>query len=176
MTVKQGRIRRIIKKTIILSIIAVVLGIMCYLASSHDKIPDHGNLHLIYTLASVGLSVVVILYIALKIRFFHDLFAKEFTGTIISVKREIIRSYRANLNMDDLVLIIQLDNSDKKIKLRLPGNKVGRNVYFEGDRIHRLKGTRYPINLTREVQQHICPICGRDSCYGDECPDCGVKY
>ena len=176
MTVNQGRRRRIIKKSIGLSIIAAILGFMCYLASSHDKIPDQGNMHLIYTLASVGLSLVLLLYIALKLRFFHDLFAKEFTGTILSVKRDIIRTHRALMNMDELVLVIQLDESNKKRKLRLPGYKVGRNVYFEGDRVHRLKGTRYPINLTREEEQHICPICGRDSCYGDECPDCGVKY
>ena len=176
MTVNQGRRRRIIKKSIVLSIIAAILGILCFLASSHDRIPDHGNLHLIYTLASVILSVFLILYIALKLRFFHDIFAKEFTGTVLTVKREIIRSHRAMLSMDDVVLIVKLDGTEKKIKLRLPGNKVGKNVYFAGDRVHRLKGTRFPINLTREVQQHICPICGRDSCYGDECPDCGVKY
>lgn len=176
MTVNQGRRHRIIKKSIILLILAATLGSMCFFASSHDKIPDHGNMHLIYTLASVGLSVALLLYIALKIRFFHDIFAKEWTGTIISLKRDIIRTHRALMNMDELVMVVQLDNCEKKVKLRLPGNKVGRNVYFEGDRVHRLKGTRYPINLTREVEQHICPICGRDSCYDDECPDCGVKY
>ena len=176
MTVKQGRRRRIIKKTIVLTCLALVLGALCYFASSHDKVPDYNNAHLIYTLASVGLSFVLLVYVAWRIRIFHDLFAKEWTGTVLSVKREIIRSYRANMSMDDLVMVIQLDHTEKKIKLRLPGHKVGKNVYFAGDRVHRLKGTRYPINLTREVEQHICPICGRDSCYGDECPDCGIKY
>ncbi len=176
MTVKQGVRRRIIKKSIILLCIAAILALLCYLASGHDRIPDHNHAHLIYTLASIGLSLIVLLFIAIKIRLFHDVFGKEWTGTVLKTKREIVRSYRANLNMDDLVMIIKLDNSDKKVKLRLPGNKVGRNVYFVGDRVHRLKGTRYPINLTREEAQHICPICGRDSCYDDECPDCDVKY
>lgn len=176
MTVKQGIRKKLLKKSMILLCIAIILGVLCYLASSHDNMPDYNNIHLIYTLASVGLSVVILIYIAYKMRVFHLLFAKELTGTIISVRRDIIRSYRVYMGMDEVVLRIQLDNSQKKVKLRLPGNKVGNNVYFVGDRVHRLKGTRYPINLTREVQQHICPICGRDSCYGDECPDCNISY
>lgn len=176
MTVKQGLKRIIIKKTIILLCIAVFLGFLCYLANTHDKIPDYNNAHLIYTVVSVGLSLSALAFIAYKMRYFHDIFGKEWTGTIVSVKREIIRSYRANMSMDDLVLKIKLDNSDKIIKLRLPGHKVGKNVYFEGDRIHRIKGTRYPINLTREEAQHICPICGHDSCIEDTCPNCKIKY
>lgn len=176
MTVKQGVRRRIIKKTIILLCIAAILALLCYVTNGHDRLPDYNNMHLIYTLASAGLSFAVLIFIAYKMRLFHDLFTKELTGTVLITRREIVRSYRAFMSMDDLVLIIQPDNRKKKIKLRLPGNKVGNNVYLEGDRIHRLKGTRYPINLTREAEQHICPICGRDSCYGDECPDCNVKY
>jgi hypothetical protein len=138
--------------------------------------PDYNNKHLLYTLASVGISIALLIYIAWKIRYFHDIFAKEWTGTIISVEREITRSHRAILCMDDLVIIVQLDGKKRKAKVRLPGAKVGRNVYFTGDRVHRLKGTRYPINLTRETEQHICPICGRDSCLEDACPDCRIKY
>lgn len=176
MTVKQGVRRRIIKKTVILLCIAAFLGVLCYFASSHKKLPNYNDAHLIYTLASVGLSIVALVFIAIKIGYFHDIFAKEWTGTILSVRRDIIHSYRAYMNMDELVMVIKLDNSEKKVKLRLPGYKVGRNVYFTGDKVHRLKGTRFPINLTREVEQHICPLCGRDSCYGDECPDCNVQY
>ncbi|MBQ8408701.1 MAG: hypothetical protein IJY39_07530 [Clostridia bacterium] len=176
MTVKQGVRRKIFQKTVILFCIAAVLGVLCYLASAHNNMPDYNNMHMIYTLASVGLSIAILIYIAFKMRLFHLIFAKEWTGTIIAVRRDIIHSYRAYMGMDEVVLRIQLDNSKKKVKLRLPGNKVGNNVYFVGDRVHRLKGTRYPINLTREAQQHICPICGRDSCYGDECPDCNVQY
>lgn len=176
MTVKQGVRRRIFKKTVILACIAVALGLMCYFTSGHEGRTDYNNKHLIYTIASIGLSFLLLIFIALRMRYFHDLFAKEWTGTIIKVRRDIIRSYRTYMGMDELVMVVQLDNSKKKVKLRLPGNKVGKNVYFVGDRVHRLKGTRFPINLTREVDQHICPICGRDSCYGDECPDCNVKY
>lgn len=176
MTVKQGLRRIILKKTIVLLCLAAVLGVLCYLSSSHTQTPGYDNMHVIYTMASVGISLAILVFVAWKIRFFHNIFAREWTGTVLSVKREIIRSYRANMNMDDLVMVIQLEGKKRKIKVRLPGNKVGRNVYFVGDKVHRIKGTRFPINLTREEAQHICPICGRDSCYGDECPDCRIKY
>lgn len=176
MTVKQRLRRKILYKSFILIIIAVVLGALCYYSSSHESMPDYDNAHLLYTLASVGLSLGILVFIAWKIRYFHDIFARELTGTILSLKRETVRSYRANMNMDDLVMVIRLDKNGRNVRLRLPADKVGRNVYFVGDKVHRLKGTRYPINLTREAKQHICPICGRDSCYGDECPDCRIKY
>ena len=134
---------------------------------------DYHGIRLTYTLASAVLSLLIWLFIAWKIHYFHNLFAKEFTGTVLSTKREYIRHYR--LAMDDLVMVIKLDKSGKKVKLRLPYGKVGK-VYYNGDQVHRLKGTRFPINLTREVEQHICPICGFNSCYGDECPECRVKY
>ena len=177
MTVKQRLRLKIFYKTIILLVIAVILGALCYCPNSHERIPDHGNSHIIYTFASIGISVGILAFIAWKIRYFHDIFAREWTGTVISAEREFIRTYRArmNLGMDDLVMVIRLDKSGRKVKLRLPYQKVGR-VYCVGDRVHRLKGTRYPINLTREVEQHICPICARNSCYDDYCPDCGVKY
>ena len=176
MTVDQGRKRIIIKKTIVLLCIAAVLGVLCYIASSHDKLPNFDNAHIIYTLVSVGLSVSILVFIACKMRYFHDIFGKELTGTVIECEREIVRSYRANMSMDDLVLKIKPDDSDNTIKIRLPGHKVGKNVYFVGDKIHRLKGTRYPINLTREKEQHICPLCAHNSCLDDECPNCKIKY
>lgn len=176
MTVKQGLRRIIIKKTIFLICIAAIFGFLCYFSGNHKGLPEYGNAHLMYSLATIALSLILLIVIAVKIRYFHNLFSKELTGTIVSVKREVIRTRRALMNMDDVVLVVQADGKKRKVKLRLPGNKVGNNVYFVGDSIHRLKGTRFPINLTREEHQHICPICGRDSCYGDECPDCGVKY
>lgn len=175
MTVKQGLRRIIIKKTLVLIVIAIALVAMCYYASSHKNIPDYDNAHIMYTLVSIGISLLIFFFTAWKMRYFHDIFTREFKGTIVSVKRERINSFRANMNMDDLVLLIQPDTGKRKIKMRLPYQKVGR-VYLEGDRVHRLRGTRYPINLTREVEQHICPICGFNSCYGDECPNCRVKY
>lgn len=176
MTVNQARKRIIIKKTIVLLCLAAVLGALCYIASFHDKLPHYGNAHIIYTVVSVGISLVAFFFIALKMRYFNDLFGKEWTGTVIDSKRNIVRSYRANMSMDDLVLKIKLDDKDKIVEIRLPGNKVGGNVYFVGDKVHRLKGTRYPINLTREEAQHICPICAHDSCLDDECPNCKIKY
>ena len=176
MTVKDGLRRLIIKKTIFLLCIALALGLLCFFTSNHQGLPKNNNAHLKYTVVSIVLSIVILLFIAWKIRFFHNLFAKEIKGTVVNIKREIIRTRKAMMSMDDVVLFVQIDGTDKKIKIRLPGNKVGGNVYFVGDRVHRLKGTRFPINLTREEKQHICPICARDSCYDDECPDCRIKY
>lgn len=169
MTVKKRLRLKILYKTIVLLVISAVLGALCFYASQHKGMPD------LYTFASVGISLVILVFVAWKIRYFHDIFAREWTGTVVSIKREIIRTHRALMSMDDLVMVVQLDKSGRKVKLRLPYQKVGK-VYCVGDRVHRLKGTRFPINLTREEEQHICPICGRDSCYGDECPDCRIKY
>ena len=176
MTVKQGLRRLIFKKTVILVCIAAILGVSCYLTSDHKNIPDYGNAHLLYTIASICISVAIVVFVAWRMRYFHNLFGKEWTGTVVSVRRDVLRTTRANMSVDDLVMTVKIDGKERNTKLRLPGNKVGKDVYFAGDRIHRLKGTRYPINLTREVEQHICPICARNSCYGDECPDCRVKY
>jgi hypothetical protein len=178
MTVKQRLQLKIFYKTIILLVIAVILGALCYYTNSHEGIPDYGNSHIIYTFASIGISVGILAFIAWKIRYFHDIFAREWTGTVVSVRRDVIHRAPRNgavMSMDDLVMVVHLDKSGRKVKLRLPYQKVGK-VYCVGDRVHRLKGTRYPINLTREVEQHICPICARNSCYDDYCPDCRVKY
>ena len=176
MTVKKGLRILILKKTVFLLLIAVALAGLCYHTGSHAVFDFYG-IRLTYTLVSAVLSMLIWLFIAWKIHYFHNLFAKEFTGTVISTKREYIRQYRARMNlaMDDLVMVVKLDESGRKVKLRLPYGKVGK-VYYNGDRVHRLKGTRFPINLTREVEQHICPICAFNSCYGDECPECKVKY
>ena len=176
MTVERRLKRTIFKKTFLLSLIAVALAGLCYHTGSHAVFDFYG-IRLTYTVASAVLSLLIWLFIAWKIHYFHNLFAKEFTGTVISTKREYIRrqSARVYLEMDDLVMVVRLDESGKKVKLRLPYGKVGK-VYFNGDRVHRLKGTRYPINLTLEAEQHICPICGFNSIYGDECPECKVKY
>jgi hypothetical protein len=128
MTVEQALKLRIIIKTLILLGIASLLGVLCYFASSHETMPDYNNKHLLYTLASVGISIALLIYIAWKIRYFHNIFAKEWTGTIISVEREITRSHRAILCMDDLVVVVQLDGKKRKAKVRLPGAKVGRIV------------------------------------------------
>lgn len=176
MTVKQRVGRIIMKKLLILISVALLLGAFCYFASKHNHIPNHNNMHLIYNISTAVISIAVLLFISFKMRLFHDLFAKEFTGTVLSVEREILLSHRWYWNMDDVILSVRLDGSSKKRRMRLPGNKVGNNVYFVGDRIHRLKGTRYPINITREEAQHICPVCGHDSCSNDECPDCKIKY
>ena len=177
MTVKQGVRKLIIKKTLILLCLALLFGAFCYMTSDHKRISSSNNMHLIYTLVSVGVSLVALIVIAVKMRYFELLFGREWTGTVVDIKRQVLNVKNVYVmgDLDNLILIVQFDGKKRKKKVRLLGKKVS-EVYFVGDRIHRLKGTRYPINLTREVEQHICPICGRNSCFGDECPDCGIKY
>ena len=144
MTVKQGVRRKIFKKTVVLICIAAVLGVLCYFASAHNNMPDYNNMHMIYTLASVGLSVVILIYVAFKMRLFHLIFAKEWTGTVITVRRDIIRSHRTYMSMDEVVLHIQLDDNKKKVKLRLPGNKVGNDKAPEPMSVSQIEETEPP--------------------------------
>ena len=177
MTVQQKLRRIIFKKTVFLLGIAAVLGALCYFTSDHKRIPAYGNAHWIYSLVSIGLSVVILIFVAFKIRYFQNLFGREWTGTVVAIKRQVLTVKNIYImgDLDNVILFVQCDGKKRKKRVKLLGAKVS-EVYFVGDRIHRLKGTRFPINLTREAEQHICPICGRDSCYGDECPDCNVKY
>jgi hypothetical protein len=177
MTVKQGLKRIIIKKTVLLICVATFLGILCILANPHQSLPGKYS-NLIYTLASIGISLLILIFIAWKIRYFHNLFSKEFTGTVVDTKYERVGNYAITSikNLNNFAVRVQLDNSNDIIELRFSMDKISEKVYVIGDRIHRIKGTRYPINLTREEAQHICPICGRDSCLEDECPDCRIKY
>ena len=178
MTVKQGLKRILIKKTIVLICIAIALGIMCYITSDHPIIPKGQYSHILYTLASIGISLVILVFIAYKIRYFHILFDKEFTGTVIDTQYERFGNYQKTSikNLNNFAIRVQLDNSNDIIELRFSANKISDKVYVIGDRVHRIKGTRYPINMTREEAQHICPICGHDSCLEDSCPNCKIKY
>ena len=178
MTVQQCLRRKLIQKTIILCCIAVILGFLCIWSAYNSIIPLHNNNIVIYILVSIGISLAVLAFIAYKIRFFHILFGREFTGTVIfaEVSAYNTRSNDSMRSINRFIVVVKLDNSDKEIKLVFSTNKISSKVYVEGDRVHRIKGTRDPINLTREEEQHICPICGRNSCYEDECPDCKIKY
>lgn len=178
MTVKQGLKRIIFKKSVVLLIISIVLGAMCYYTSSHETLPNYNNMHLIYTVISIVISLIILVFIAWQMRFFHNLFAKEWTGTVIKAESS---SYNTRMkdsirSINNFVLVVKIDGVEKPKKMVFSVNKISSKIYVVGDRVHRLKGTRYPINLTREAEQHICPICGFNSCYDDECPECKVKY
>lgn len=177
MTVRQGVKRMILKKTVFLICIAVILFILFLVAKPGHSSPGKYS-NLIYTLATLGISLLVLLFIAWKIRYFHNLFSKEFTGTVVDTKYERFGNYAITSikNVNNFAIKVQLDNSKDIVELRFSMNKISEKVYKAGDRIHRIKGTRYPINLTREAEQHICPICGWDSCLSDECPNCKIKY
>lgn len=178
MTVKQKLRSIIVKKTLILIGIAAVLGVLCYFTSSHERVPNYDNAHLIYTLVSLGLSLVVLLFVAWKMRYFHLLFGKEIIATVVDTKYERFGNYSkvSIKNVNNFAIFVQPDGTQKIIGLRFSTDKISSKVYEVGDRIHLLKGTNYPINLTREAEQHICPICGHDSCLDDYCPNCKIKY
>ena len=178
MTLNEGLKKIIIKKTVILLCITCVFGLLCYITSTHKGLPKYNNAHLIYTLISILLSLVIIAFIAWKMRYFHHLFAKEWEGTVLKAEysdfnTEVQDSIRS---INYYIITVRIDGTEKTKKLRFPTRKISSNVYDVGDKIRMLKGTCYPINLTREAEQHICPICGFNSCYDDECPNCNIKY
>ena len=178
MTLQEGLKKTIIKKTVYLICIAVVLACFCIFTSSHKGLPNYNHAHLIYNIISIALSLAIITFIAWKMNYFHHLFAKEWSGTVIKAEfsdfnTEIQDSIRS---INSFVIVIRVDGSDEIKKLRFSSLKISPSVYDVGDKIQMLKGTVYPINLTREAEQHICPLCGFNSCYDDECPNCKIKY
>jgi hypothetical protein len=66
MTVKQGLRRIIFKKCAVLLVVAMLLGAMCYYTSSHEAVPNYNNMHFIYTLASIGISLIILVFLAWK--------------------------------------------------------------------------------------------------------------
>lgn len=188
MTVKQKIKRMIIRRTIILIALALLLGCLCYFTYATDTLPEDGRVF--YFLMSIILSLIILLYIAYRISFIRLVLSKEIIGTITEIYDEQAEdtfftphnnwwSY-CNKSVPDkskskLLLYIKNDNTQKIVKYRVLSKKTGTNIYQVGDRVHLIKGTRYPINLTREAEQHICPICGHDG-YEDKCPDCKIVF
>ena len=179
-TIKRHVRNLIIKKTVFLLLLALALAFLSYITSSKAIVTgSNKDSALIYTLGSVVISLLILVLVAFKIRFFHNLFGKDWTGTVVKTGKVDVgtRWYKDNIRgVNSFVVIVRLDHKNKEKKLIFPAHMISPNVYAVGDKIHMIKGTRYPINLTREAEQHICPMCARDSCYGDFCPDCNLKY
>ena len=179
-TIKRHVRNLIIKKTVFLLLLALALAFLSYITSSKAIVTgSKKDSALIYALGSVVISLLILVLVAFKIRFFHNLFSKEWTGTVIKTENVDFGSKWAKDNIRGVhtfTIIVQMDGKNRKKKLSFNQNKISPNIYSVGDRINMIKGTRYPINLTREEAQHICPMCARDSCYGDFCPDCNLKY
>ena len=179
-TIKRHVRNLIIKKTVFLLLLALALAFLSYVTSSKTIVTgSNKDSALIYTLGSVVISLLILVLVAFKIRYFHNLFGKDWTGTVVKTGNvEIGPKWAKNTinNVNSFSVTVQLDQNRKMKKFIFPTEKISPNVYAVGDKIHMIKGTRYPINLTREASQHICPMCARDSCYGDFCPDCNLKY
>ena len=179
-TIKQHVRILIVKKTFLLLGIGAVLGVLCYISSSNDVVASQfENARIVYTIGSVVLSLGILAFIAYKIRYFHNLFGKEWTGTVIKAETTVIGTHWSKGSIrsaNTFVLVVKIDGAKKNKKFSFNPSKVSPKVYLPGDRIRLIKGTRYPINLTREKEQHICPICARNSCFSDHCPDCNLKY
>ncbi len=169
----------VIKKTVFLICLTVALVLLSYFSSSKAIVTGSANSRFLYILGSVIVTLGVLILVAWKIRYFHNLLGRDWTGTVIRTGNVDVgtRWNKDNIRgVSSFVVTVQLENSKKKKKLSFNSSKISPSVYSVGDRIYFIKGTRYPINLTREEAQHICPMCARDSCYGDWCPDCDLKY
>ena len=184
-SIKHHVKKQIIKKIVILICLAIVLAVLSYLSSSKAIVTGSENYRSIYLFGSVVLSVFIFFFVAIKMRYFHCLFGRDWTGTVIKTETVdtsagtsvyAMRRVGGIRSINSFVITVQVDGRKIKKKLSFPLSKISSEVYLVGDRIHFFKGTRYPINLTREEAQHICPMCARNSCYGDYCPDCNLKY
>ena len=178
-SIKQHVKRQIIKKSVFLVFLAVAVAFLAYISSDKAIVTGSSNYRFLYTVGSLVLSVAVVILVAFKIGYFRLLFSKEWTGTVIEahdsafnfkIGKDSIR------NTNAFSIKVRLDGSNKTKKLTFNMNKITSKVYSSGDRIHFIKGTKYPINITREEEQHICPMCARNSCLGDYCPDCRLHY
>jgi hypothetical protein len=152
---------------------------LSYISGDKAIVTGSPNSRLLYVLGSISVIIGILILVAWKIRYFHNLFGKDWTGKVIKTENvEIGARWAKNTinNVNAFAITVQLDKNGKKKKFIFPTEKISPNVYAVGDNILFIKGTRYPVNLTREAEQHICPMCARDSCYGDFCPDCNLKY
>lgn len=169
----------IFKKSMLLLGIAFVLAIFCHFSSTNEIIVARGDSPLMYIIGSVVISLIILIFIAFKIRLFHNIFVKGWTGTVVQARTSTVNTKYTKASIRGInlfVVVVQPDNSKRKKRLTFDPNKISPKIYREGDRIELLKGTRYPINLTREVEQHICPFCARNSLYGDYCQHCNLRY
>lgn len=165
----------IIKKTIFLICLAVIMAFLSYAVSPKAIVTGSTGWRMLYQLGSVVVTIGVLVLIAIKIGYFNNIFGKDQTGTIIATKS--VSYHKDSIRgIHSFTITVRLDHNNKKKRMTFSMHKISPSVYQVGDRIHLIKGTRYPINITREAAQHICPICARNSCYGDYCPDCNLKY
>ena len=188
MTVKQKVQRMITLRIALLALLSLLFALLCYFTYTLDVFPENGQTF--YFIMSIALSATILLYIAFKIGFWRLIFSKEIIGTITTIKEEQAEDTffsphqnwwtYCNKSVPDkakskLHLYIKQDDTGEIIKYRVSSSKTGTKIYAVGDRVYLIKGTRYPINLTREQEQHICPICGHDG-FEDECPDCKIRF
>lgn len=184
-TIKHHVKIMMIKKTVFLIFLAAAVAFLSYIASEKAIVTGSENYRSLYTLGSVVFSFLVFFFVAIKIRYFHWLFGRDWTGTVIETKTVdtsagssvyAMRRVGGIRSINLFVITVQIDGKRRKKKLSFPLSKISHDVYSVGDKIYMIRGTYFPINLTKEEEQHICPMCARNSCYGDYCPDCNLKY
>ena len=169
----------IIKKTLFLVLLAAAVAFLAYISADKAIVTGSTNYRFLYTIGSVVLSIAVVILVALKIGYFRLLFGRGWTGTVISAQDSAFNfkiGKDSIRNANAFSIKVQIDGRKKTKKLSFNMNKISSQVYRVGDRVRLIKGTRYPINITREEEQHICPMCARNSCLGDYCPDCRLHY
>ena len=119
-TIKRHVRILIIKKTVFLIGLAAVLAFLSYASSTKAIVTGSSNWRFLYILGSIVVTIGILVFIAYKIRYFHNLFGKEWTGTVIKTGNVDIgtRWSKDNIrNVSSFVVIVRLDHNNKKKKL-----------------------------------------------------------
>lgn len=170
-----------IKSMIALRILLLIgTGLLC--AGCAYIIRD--RLDTFYTVGTIILSVVILVYVAFKSGLVAFLRDRNWIGKVVKVSqvqdREPIRfmdaaSRRMPALINYTVIDVQTDDSEKPIQVKVPSSKIAPSVFAVGDTIKHYRGMKYPQNPDRSVDVYICPVCGytRDDNY---CPVCHLKF
>ena len=117
-TIKRHVRNLIIKKTVFLLLLALALAFLSYVTSSKTIVTgSNKDSALIYTLGSVVISLLILVLVALKIRYFHNLFGKDWTGTVVKTGNVDVgtRWNKDNIRgVNSFVVIVRLDHKTKR--------------------------------------------------------------
>ena len=97
----------IIKKSLLLLLIAFILAVFCHFSCTNEKVIARGGSQLVYILGSIILSLAILSFIAYKIRLFHNIFARGWIGTVIKAEMSQINNPK-NIRSKDSIHGINL--------------------------------------------------------------------
>ena len=178
MDVKRKLTKMIVKRIVAMVIIALFL-IACIFSF-------HEPTDFFFINGSIILSVFILFIYLCASGLWRMIRDKSWEGTVVSIRCEearepityshaIDRSWRGIPKMIKYTVIIaELPGGEQK-KLRFPCRELDVNVFRIGDKIIRHKGMKYPQNLSRRSEIHMCPLCGR-FLSDNYCPDCRFNF